>query len=168
VLILRKEWRSKFKKPLGDIYPSLDDAEDLIKSKYPNELLISVGDVTTRKLQKAGFIPNLGIIDNLVERKPADNDVIYDNVTLNAENPAGFITEELWNAVKQGFQLVRTGYRVIILVKGEEDLAVIPSVLMAPSGSLVLYGQPGEGLVVCEVDKVITKVKELKETLEEA
>jgi uncharacterized protein (UPF0218 family) len=38
---------------------------------------------------------------------------------------------------------------------------------MAPSGSLILYGQPGEGLVVCEVDQVINKVKKLKDKLEE-
>lgn len=55
----------------------------------------------------------------------------------------------------------------MILVDGEEDLAVLPCILTAPSGSLVLYGQPGEGLVVCEVDKVINKVKKFKDKLEE-
>jgi GTP-dependent dephospho-CoA kinase len=167
VLILKKELRSEFKKPLGKLYSSLEDADDLIKSKYPHDLLISVGDVTTRKLQDTGLIPHMGIIDNLVERKPATHEIIYDNVTLKADNPAGTITDALWNTVKQGFQLLRTGYRVIILVNGEEDLAVIPCILMAPSGSLVLYGQPGEGLVVCEVDKVRDKIKKLKMRLEE-
>lgn len=167
MLILKKELRSEFKKPLGKLYSSLEDADDLIKSKYPHDLLISVGDVTTRKLQDTGLIPHMGIIDNLVERKPAAHEIIYDNVTLKADNPQGTITDALWNTVKQGFQLLRTGYRVIILVNGEEDLAVIPCILMAPSGSLVLYGQPGEGLVVCEVDKVRDKIKKLKMRLEE-
>jgi uncharacterized protein (UPF0218 family) len=168
VLTLKKELRSEFKKPLGKLYSSLEDAEDLLKSRYPNDLLISVGDVTTKKLQETGLIPHMGIIDNLVERKPASHNIIYDNVTLKADNPAGTITDALWNTIKHGFQLLKTGYRVLILVNGEEDLAVIPCILMAPSGSLVLYGQPEEGLVVCEVDKVIDKIKELKAKLEEA
>ena len=40
---------------------------------------------------------------------------------------------------------------VLILVDGEEDLAVIPLILAAPFGVFILYGQPGEGVVVCEV-----------------
>ncbi len=167
MLILNKDLRKEFKKPLGDLYPSLKDVEDFLKSKYADELLISVGDITTQNLQKAGLIPHLGIIDNIVERKPASYDVVYDNVTLNVKNPAGVITDELLMAVEKAFQLVKSGFRVLILVDGEEDLAVLPCILNAPSGSLVLYGQPGEGLVVCEVDKVINKVKKMKDKLEE-
>jgi GTP-dependent dephospho-CoA kinase len=167
VLILNNELRSEFKTPIGVLYTSLDDAKDFINSKYPDELLISVGDITTQNLQKAGLIPHLGIIDNVVERKPAVYDVIYDNVTLNVKNPPGVITDQLQETIQKAFQLIKTGFRVLILVDGEEDLATIPCILMAPSGSLVLYGQPGEGLVVCEVDKVINKVKQLKSKLEE-
>jgi GTP-dependent dephospho-CoA kinase len=167
VLILNKEVRSEFKTPIGVLYTSLDDAKDFINSKYPDELLISVGDITTQNLQKAGLIPHLGIIDNVVERKPATYDVVYDNVTLNVKNPPGVITDQLQETIQKAFQLIKTGFRVLILVDGEEDLAAIPCILMAPSGSLVLYGQPGEGLVVCEVDKVINKVKQLKSKLEE-
>jgi hypothetical protein len=167
VLILNKNLRSEFKKPLGDLYSSLDEVEDFLKSKYDEELLISVGDVTTQKLQKAGLVPHLGIIDNIIERKPASYDVVYDNVTLNVKNPPGVITDELQASIKKAFQLVKSGFRVLIMVDGEEDLAVLPCILMAPSGSLVLYGQPGEGLVVCEVDKVINKVKKMKDKLKD-
>jgi uncharacterized protein (UPF0218 family) len=167
VLILKKKLRSDFKKPLGDLYPSLDDVEDFLKSKYADELLISVGDVTTHNLQKAGLIPHLGIIDNIIERNPASYDVVYDNVTLNVKNPPGVITDELQETIKKAFKLVKSGFHVLILVDGEEDLAVLPCILTAPSGSFVLYGQPGEGLVVCEVDKVINKVKKFKDKLEE-
>jgi len=167
VLILNQELRSEFKKPIGLLYSSLDEAEDFVKSKYPDELLISVGDITTQNLQKAGLIPHLGIIDNVVERNPAAYDVVYDNVTLNVKNPPGVITDELQETIQKAFQLVKSGFRVLILVDGEEDLAAIPCILMAPPSSLVLYGQPGEGLVVCEVDKVIDKVKQMKNKLEE-
>jgi hypothetical protein len=167
VLILQENLRSELKKPIGDLYPSLDEVEDFLKSKYNQELLISVGDVTTQNLQKVGLIPHLGIIDNIVERNPSSYDITYDNVTLNVENPPGVITDQLQETIKKAFQLVKSGFRVIIQVDGEEDLAVLPCILTAPSGSLVLYGQPGEGLVVCEVDKLIDKVKKFKDKLEE-
>jgi len=168
VLILKKELRSEFKKPLGVLYPSLDDAQDFLDSKKPDTTIISVGDVTTRNLQERGLIPHLGVIDNQVERKPAQHDIVYDNVTLKAENPAGSITAQLWETVKQSFQLMKAGYRVIIVVNGEEDLAVLPCVILAPPGSLVLYGQPGEGVVICEVDQIRDKTIKMKEKLEEA
>ena len=103
----------------------------------------------------------------MVEIKPAGYDVVYDNVTLNVKSTPGVITDELQETIQKAFQLVKSGFRVLILVDGEEDLAAIPCILMAPPGSLVLYGQPGEGLVVCEVDKVIDKVKQMKNRLEE-
>lgn len=168
MLILKKELRPEFKKPLGMLYPSLDDARDFLDSTKSDTPIISVGDVTTRNLQERGLIPHLGVIDNQVERKPAQHDIVYDNVTLKAVNPAGSITQELWETVKQGFKLTKAGYRVLILVNGEEDLAVIPCVILAPPGSLVLYGQPGEGVVICEVDQIRDKAIKMKEKLKEA
>jgi hypothetical protein len=41
---------------------------------------------------------------------------------------------------------------VTIVVDGEEDLAVIPLVLAAPDGAIVLYGQPHKGVVLRTVD----------------
>jgi len=37
------------------------------------------------------------------------------------------------------------------LVEGEEDLLTIVAVLCAPENSLVVYGQPHEGIVVVKV-----------------
>jgi uncharacterized protein (UPF0218 family) len=167
VLVLKKELRSEFKKPIGELYKSLDDAEDLLLSTISKKFIISVGDVTTRNMQEMNLIPHMGIIDNQIERKPAQNDIVYDNVTLKTENPSGYITDDLWNTVLKGYKLVKSGFRVLILVDGEEDLAVIPSVILAPPGSLVLYGQPGEGVVICEVDRIKKKVIKMKEKLEE-
>ena len=41
---------------------------------------------------------------------------------------------------------------VTVLVDGEEDLAVIPLVMAAPIGALVLYGQPHQGVVLRTVN----------------
>jgi len=44
-----------------------------------------------------------------------------------------------------------------VLVEGEEDLLTIVAVLCAPEGSVVLYGQPGEGAVLIEVNRAAKK-----------
>jgi hypothetical protein len=41
----------------------------------------------------------------------------------------------------------------VVIVKGEEDLAVLPLVEIMPDETIILYGQPGEGLVLCEVSE---------------
>ena len=43
------------------------------------------------------------------------------------------------------------------VVDGEEDLAVIPLVLLSPLGTKVIYGQPNKGAVLVNVD---TKTKD--------
>ena len=40
---------------------------------------------------------------------------------------------------------------VRITVFGEEDLLVLPVCIHAPDNSIVLYGQPNEGLVLVEI-----------------
>ena len=49
-----------------------------------------------------------------------------------------------------------------MLVDGEEDLLVLPVCLFAPENSVVMYGQPNEGLVVAEItDEVRDKVQKI-------
>jgi hypothetical protein len=43
--------------------------------------------------------------------------------------------------------------RAMIFVDGEEDLAVIPLVIASDEGSVILYGQPGVGVVLRLVDR---------------
>ena len=40
-----------------------------------------------------------------------------------------------------------------ILVSGEEDLLLVPALARAPAGAILMYGQPGEGLVVVRADE---------------
>ena len=48
-----------------------------------------------------------------------------------------------------------------IIVKGEEDLAVLPCILIAPQETIILYGQPNEGLVYLKACDVVEKAKKL-------
>ena len=42
--------------------------------------------------------------------------------------------------------------QTVIDVEGEEDLSPILLILLCPLGAVIMYGQPGEGIVVRRVD----------------
>ena len=63
---------------------------------------------------------------------------------IRVKNPAGTLTDELICALEHAVE--HPPFTVI--VDGEEDLAVIPLVIAAPDGAIVLYGQPHRGVVL--------------------
>ena len=69
--------------------------------------------------------------------------------TYHILNPQGLITAESWTVI--GKALKEKG-KIKIVVDGEEDLLGIPVVLLAPRGSLMLYGQPNEGIVIVTIN----------------
>lgn len=169
MLRLKEEERGVFKKPFGELHSSIIELKKTLQ-KYKNkqQLIISIGDATTINLLKEGIKPDIGIIDNQIERvrSPLDNQFGYDHVQLNANNPPGTITTELYKTIKKAISLYLSGFKILIVVEGEEDLAVMPCVITAPPGTVVLYGQPGEGVVLCEVDKFKDKIKDLEDKFE--
>ena len=155
---LNKDIILELKKPLGKLYPNFEDAIDEIKS---SEFLISVGDATFTNLTKNELYPNIGIIDNLIQRKSHTHEIILADHILKAENPAGTITDDLWETIGQALELSDNGECYVIEVAGEEDLAVLPCILMANPDTVILYGQPNEGLVLLKVSDVKNKAQML-------
>ena len=149
----------EFKRPLGKLYINFEDAIPMIKEA---SFLISVGDQTTKNLVDIDLIPDLGIIDNRIQRKDHNYDIIRTENILNADNPAGTITENLWETIEEAISLTLedSGNRIIV-VKGEEDLAVLPCLLIAPEDAVILYGQPNEGLVFVNVSEGKDKATKL-------
>jgi uncharacterized protein (UPF0218 family) len=143
--------RELLKKPLGRLLGE-DAAIGLLKKNRP-AMLVSVGDSSTATLLRHGVIPDIAIYDYMVMRRSIDDatkkciDDFNDMERLSARNPAGCITDELMAALQQAFKAGRAK----VFVDGEEDLAALPAVFLAPLGSIVLYGQPNEGIVVIEV-----------------
>jgi len=136
--------RHFFKSPFGELFRNISDAASLISSRT----VYTVGDVVTHNLVKSGINPSVAIVDGLTMRSPCrkDSPVIGRRIPVN--NPAGTITDELIEAIRDAV----ANPPATIDVNGEEDLAVIPLVLAAPAGSVVIYGQPQEGVVVRVID----------------
>jgi len=140
--------RGAFKEPLGEIY---DAATTLLEDATGP--IYAVGDVVLAHLARADCSPALSIVDGRTERGDLDPWTRDAQPTadqeLTVENPAGTITAALVTAVETGLEQPGA---VRILVDGEEDLAVLPVLLLAPTGGTVVYGQPGEGMVAVPVE----------------
>lgn len=149
MLRLPDEFRPLLKRPLGELFPSTEPAIERLKQLRPSRL-IAVGDVVTAELLAAGIKPDVVVIDFRVMRGSAGDKLKreigrFQATIMRVKNPAGTITKEL----REAFEVEKFPSKII--VDGEEDLATIPAVLSAPLGSVVVYGQPGEGMVLVEV-----------------
>ncbi|WP_214020933.1 GTP-dependent dephospho-CoA kinase family protein [Methanoculleus sp.] len=144
MLRLPEAHRGLFKKPFGTLYESIGE----LLARLEGRAVYAVGDVVTHNLLAAGVVPDIAIIDGYTMRTPCNRSPLLRARRLTAKNPPGTITDELADAIDTA---VRNPPGVIF-VEGEEDLAVIPLVLAAPIGTAVLYGQPGEGVVLRLVD----------------
>jgi hypothetical protein len=127
----------------------------LIKKQKPI-LTIAVGDIAVMTLIQQGLTPDLAIIDLKTKRQlfvasPRQLG-LKRRVNQVVANPPGTISQALVKALLKNFTKNR-----IILVKGEEDLAVLPAILLSPLTSAVIYGQPNQGLVCLTVDENLKK-----------
>lgn len=142
--------RDQMKIPLGDlILENQVNKSNIQKHLQENSYLITVGDRTTEKMISFGLVPSLQIIDNYekrVKREPTTSTIQYTELTCN--NPAAQITPASIDVIKKAFTS-KTPVRLTVV--GEEDLLVIPVCIHAPENSVVLYGQPNEGLVIVKV-----------------
>ena len=85
---------------------------------------------------------------------------------ITAVNQAGTVDPSAWSALGKAVILKS---RVSVIVEGEEDLLVLPLISLTPIGSLIVYGQPREGMVVVEVTKEIKGwVEEFLSRMEES
>ncbi len=135
----------------------------LVQRSKPSKLT-TVGDVVSRETLAAGIQVSLRIVDQMTLRKRISPVEIKVERTYKVRNPAGVVTKEAWDAIREALK----DREALILVDGEEDLLAIPAVLESPDNALVVYGQPSEGLVVVtasaekktEVRKIVNRMNE--------
>ena len=162
---LPDDLRDQLKNPLGNLITDNDpNKENIIKKISAESVLITVGDRTTENMLQLGLKPQVQIIDGLEKRNqrivPTDDTV---NTKLSCRNPPGGITEESIQVIQKAFSCDPP---VRIMVDGEEDLLVIPVCIHAPENSIVMYGQPNEGLVIVTITPEIrAKVQKILDVM---
>lgn len=162
--------RGKLKKPWGKpVRGSFNETASILKDILKEEkppFIVSVGDVVSKNLIENKILPNLLIVDNKVMRTTIKPAPLHADKEMRVKNPPGTLTPEALNTVQEAF---RTNCRVKIVVDGEEDLLTLAAVLYAPENSMVIYGQPHEGIVVVKVtDEKKAEVAEILKAMEKA
>jgi len=140
MLTLPEEHRRLFQEPFGELHKNIDE----IIPKIANRPVYAVGDVVTHNLQKRGITPAIAVVDGYTMRLPCRRMPIFRGECIRVKNPAGTLTDGLIRALDHAIRYPP----VTVIVDGEEDLAVIPLVIAAPEGAVVLYGQPHQGVVL--------------------
>ena len=161
---LPENLRSGLKKPLGLLIKNHEVTRSSVSNNMPKDaFVITVGDATTEKMISFGFNPSLQIVDSLEKRNKRDLPGGYVKTILECTNPAAEITEESISVIRQALSMAPP---VRIIVDGEEDLLVLPVAAYAPDNSVILYGQPNEGLVlVVLTEKVRNKAKSIMSSM---
>ena len=163
VLAITPILRRELKNPMGILFKgtpeeTMNQLSQLILKEKP-QYIISVGDVVSQNMLKQRFPIQLIIVDNKVMRNPAKPIKARVPRKVNIKNPPGTLTPEAWAAIEQALKQEQPTQ---VLVDGEEDLLALVAILKAPKTSLVVYGQPHEGVVVVKVDDSIKeKVKRI-------
>jgi len=164
-LQLPDDLRDQLKNPLGNLIRDNDpNKENIIKKITAESIIITVGDRTTDNMLQLGIKPQIQIIDGLEKRSEctvlADDTI---STRLSCRNPPGEITEESIQVIKKAFS---SEPPVRIVVDGEEDLLVVPVCIFAPENSIVMYGQPNEGLVIVQITPEIrAKVQKILDAM---
>ena len=163
--VLKDELREELKKPLEKVISEDALAEELKAAKK----IVSIGDVCSITLFDKGLIPDIAIVDfksSRIEREELKDKIkkIGERV-VRVKNPAGTITGELWNAIVESYKSKK---KVRIEVLGEEDLAALACIALAPKDTVVIYGIPNTGIAVVHVDdKAKSIVEDVLRKMEE-
>lgn len=137
---LRKIWGTAI---FGKEKEVVEKYNRFVKEKWFKKI-ITVGDHCSSTL-----VSDVKIFDGKVKRKKVKKLLPF---SLECSNPPGTIQTEVWPIIKQAIKGNES-----IFVEGEEDLLVVPAVLLLEENSLVVYGFPDKGICLIEVDPVIKK-----------
>jgi len=150
---LPKELRPELRKIWG--VPLFNERKEVLKKfqqftkKKRIKKIITVGDHCSLTLYS-----DIKIFDGKIKRKKIKKML---NFSLSCQNPPGTIQKEVWAVIKKAIKNNKN-----VFVDGEEDLLVIPVVLLSKAKTAVVYGFFNKGICLIEVTPQIKKTfKEL-------
>ena len=145
-LKLPDELRSYLRKPMGKLFTGEGlEAMEQAKRELGDGNLIVVGDESYRNALKLGLKPKLAVVDFKVKREEIGEYELKGEVR-RVKNPAGWITKQLWDAIHEA---LNSEGEQVVLVDGEEDLAVLPCIIEAEWGDDIYTGSQMRALCLC-------------------
>ena len=160
--VLPENLRNLLREPIGRLVNGKQLLEVLQGEKY----IVSIGDQVTYSILKHDIKPVLCVVDFKTRRGKCSSDVInviraFGEKSMKVKNPPGCISDELWDIIKSAYDNMPS-YGLRIEVEGEEDLASLAAIYLAPRDVTVIYGLPDKGVLVVKPNlENKRKVKEI-------
>lgn len=127
----------------GEVDDNLEKLSEILENSRP-PMFAAVGDYVTRNIIEAGMQPDIAVIDHRIMREDVEP-FNFRREKAYVLNPQGSVTVESQRVLHDAITFNR---KLGVVVEGEEDLLVLPLMAMMPTGSVIVYGQPREGMVV--------------------
>lgn len=103
-----------------------------------------MGDYVSAHILDAGLLPDIVVVDHRIMRESVEP-IELDRENIHIVNMPGTISAQSQSVLKAVAKECR---KLAVIVDGEEDLLVLPLMVYMPLGSVIIYGQPREGMVV--------------------
>ncbi len=161
--VLPEHLRNALKEPLG----ILVDEQELLRFLANKQYIVSIGDLVTYTLLTHHIEPLFCVVDYKTRRGDCESLVketlqSFGKKTVRVHNPAGVITDELWHEIEHAYAQTTGKGPIRIEVDGEEDLAALVAIYLAPGDATIIYGLPNKGVVVVSAtEESKQKVKEI-------
>jgi uncharacterized protein (UPF0218 family) len=155
ILRLKEDQRQLLKRPLGRL---IRGTPDEVRSELEAILAgrkgppIVVGDVVSSTASMLSPERVVYVTDGRTMREATSEVRPEVDLVVRCRNEPGTISREAFEAIGDA---IRSKKRVHVVVEGEEDLLALAAVHLSPLGGIVVYGQPGEGVVVVEVNEEV-------------
>lgn len=155
--------RANLSTPLGIVVKDLQNLESVLPA---TATIIAVGDIVSMDLSKAGYTPKVSIVDYHTRRRKLAANLIKECFPVAhhlLNNDPGTINSQIAPIILESLNNSDSDKQTqVIVVNGEEDLLVIPAVLLSPLGSYVIYGQYELGMIIAQVtEKLKLEIKTL-------
>jgi uncharacterized protein (UPF0218 family) len=162
--VLPNNLRDFLKEPMG----KLVNEKELLNLLKNEKFIISIGDLVTYTILKNHIEPVFCVVDFKTHRGECPPEIVeliksFGKKSIVVKNPPGAISDDLWKIIELAFENLEIG-SLRIEVDGEDDLASLAAIFLAPKDVTIIYGLPDKGVLV--VNPTYENKKKVKEILD--
>ena len=162
--VLPNNLRDFLKEPMGQLVNEKKLLNLLKNEKY----IVSIGDLVTYTILKNDIEPIFCVVDFKTRRGKCPIEIIkliksFGKKSIIIKNPPGTISDDLWKVIEIAFENLDAD-TLRIEIDGEDDLASLAAIYLAPKDVTIIYGLPDKGVLV--VKPTFENKKKVKEILD--
>jgi len=162
--VLPNNLRDFLKEPMGQLVNEKKLLNLLKNEKY----IVSIGDLVTYTILKNHIEPIFCVVDFKTRRGKCPLEIVnliksFGKKSIVIKNLPGTISDDLWKVIEIAFENLEAD-SLRIEIDGEDDLASLAIIFLAPKDVTIIYGLPDKGVLV--VKPTFENKKKVKEILE--